>query len=422
MAHRSEVPKALMVGILFLLSFSSVLAQERWETGERVLENFVCQHHGVSRLTVAGVVTLSHPSEPGYQVPPSQGRTILIKCDDIEFLESSRLESVSNLRIIVDRALNGAVHVKSLRGQPGFDAVIDRELARSRKAASGVNGINGLDGSNADLTSDGTLGQRGGDGGGGATGQPGVQGPPGSPGFDGSHIQIVAFSVGSETTVMLETLGGPGGNGGRGGRGQDGGDGGAGGRGGKGGDASLTHDAERGGDGGNGGDGGDGGNGGSGGTGGRGGAGGDVFFYVAEGGGRPQDLKFRTDGGDGGYPGIGGPPGKGGKGGAFGHAGGGGYPQDCFFVPVDCLFEEIPILDVIAEIPNVITGEVLEVKWHGHGHPGNRGKYGEPGENGRPGPIGTWGESGARGNTGEWKMGNVSIKDFITYSDSHGGS
>ena len=412
MGHKSEISKAFGIAVLVFLSVSSVLAsEERWEVGERSLENFICQDHGASELTIAGVVTLSHPHELGYQVSPLEGQTILIKCDVIEFLEGSRLESVSNLRIIADRALNGAVHVKSLRGQPALDAALDRELAKSWKAANGSKGVDGHNGHNATLLADGTPGQHGGRGSDGATGLPGEKGPAGSPGFDGGHIHITAFSIGNETTVTIESAGGSGGNGGRGGRGQDGGDGGAGGRGGKGGDAyEILHDAERGGDGGNGGDGGDGGNGGPGGTGGRGGDGGAIFFYVAEGGGQPKDLKFITDGGDGGYPGVGGPPGKGGKGGEFGHAGGGGWPSD---FDLGCL--------VTLCIHRLILGDGLEIDWHGYGDSGNRGAYGKPGKDGRPGPIGGWGENGVRGKTGEWKMGNVSLRDFLTYSGTHEG-
>ena len=418
MGHRLQVFKALVVVVLFLLSFSSVLAaEERWESGMRSLENFICQDHGVSKLTITGAVTISHPSEPGYQVPPSQGRTILIKCDVIEFLEGSRLESVSNFRIIANLRLDGAVHVKSLRGRPGLDAAPDRELQKTRKAANGVRGGDGPGGHNAGtLGSDGTPGQRGEDGSDGATGQAGVEGPAGSPGFDGSHIHIAAFSVGNGATVTLETTGGTGGNGWRGGRGQDGGDGGVGGMGGKGGDASVTHDAEKGGDGGNGGDGGDGSNGGPGGTGGSGGRGGDVFFYVAEGGGRLVNLTMITDGGNGGYPGIGGPPGKGGKGGKFGPAGGGGWPEDVdLLCPLTFCLNRV-VLEIVLD-----NGDALEIEWHEHGDLGQRGNYGEPGKDGLPGPIGIWGKNGSSGQAGTWNPGTVRVKDFEEYSSLHSG-
>ena len=420
MERKPQLCGTLLVSVLILLFYLPVWATEgterRWERGQQILRNFICQTHGVSTLTIASVVTLIHPEEPGYQVPPEEGQTILIRCDYIEFLEGSRLESVSNLRIHVESALSGIVHVKSVRGKPGLDAAPDRELAKSSKAENGAKGAKGKKGRNASTwrwrSSDrrANPGRPGGDGGDGKAGLPGDQGPAGSPGHGGSTIHITAFSVDSETTVTIESIGGPGGNGGRGGRGQDGGDGGDGGRGGKGGNAASLNSAKRGGNGGNGGDGGDGGDGGTGGTGARGGDGGEIYLYLVEDDELPY-FHLMNEGGAGGDPGIGGHPGKGGEGGAMGHAGGGGWPAG-----------PDPLCLLTLCTHRILFGSDLEVKWHGEGDSGNRGSYGATGQDGRPGRIGKWGERGDKGKEEIRRWGLVPLEDFISHGNLLEGS
>jgi len=387
-------------------------------SGESVTTSrFVCSSMGYEKILISGHVVFKHPKKEEVFTTLDNDKEILVNCDKIHFEDGSKLSSSSNIRIIVDDTLSGAVHVESTRGVTGYDALPQRlkgDLSE-HKAPNGKKGLKGENGRNATSPLDGnhssSPGENGREGDPGHPGEVGSEGSPGNPGSDAGNIHIATQRVAEGTTVRLAARGGDGGAGGRGGRGEDGGDGGQGGQGGKGGDAAISRSASRGGDGGDGGQGGAGGNGGAGGAGGDGGQGGLVYFYIVEEGGRLAEApKFDLSGGLGGFPGIGGAEGLGGKGGSPGAPGFGGFKKDAdvlgaVTVGMSRLTSKI--------ISNDTDGLAIQVQ--GEGDPGFSGEFGKKGPDGRPGAIGNWGNLGQRGKNGEWAQGNVSMADYKIY-------